>query len=265
MAFGIWRPHTPFTAPGRFFELYDQQKVQVPPPGYRPDDLEDVPVLGRKLAKVWGERFILNGPREPDCWREFVWAYLACTSFADWSLGQVLQALDESPYRENTIVVFWSDNGYHCGEKDHWEKTTLWEQAARVPLAIRVPWMKYGGGVCRRPVSLVDLFPTLVELCQLDPPEHRLKGRSLRPLLERPTSPWDRPALTTYGEGYGSVRDEQFRYIRYPDGTEELYDHESDPYEFDNLAQDPAFNAIKQRLKSWLPQKWARSLGGRLG
>jgi len=114
-------------------------------------------------------------------------------------------------------------------------------------------------------VSLVDLFPTLVQFCGLPMPKHMLEGRSLQPLLDRPATRWDRPVLTVYGEQCGSLRDETHRYIRYPDGIEELYDHRVDPHEWNNLAARPEMAAVKQRLAKWFPERWAKSLGGRLG
>jgi len=263
--YGLWRPHTPFTAPRRFYEMYDPQDVRVPVPAWRRGDMDDVPPLGRRLAEVWGERYELCGESNPQLWRQFVHAYCACTTFADWSVGRVIEALDRSKYAGNTIVVFWSDNGYHCGEKNHWEKTTLWEQAAWTPLAIRLSDQRNAGTRCGRPVTTLDLFPTLAAYCGLKLPAHTLDGRSLRPLLEDPQAAWDRPAITTYGEGYCSVRDERYRYIRYPDGTEELYDHQEDPCEHDNLAGNPALQSTKERLARWIPGTWAKSLGGRLG
>ncbi len=263
LAYGLWRPHTPFTAPKRFFDEYSLEEIAMPP--YKEDDLADVPQLGRDLSKVWGERFVSTGKDTPEAWREFIRAYLACTSFADWSCGRVLEALENSPYADNTIVVFWSDNGYHCGEKDHWEKTTLWEQASLTPMAIRLPGSDHNGQVCGRPVGLIDLFPTLSDYCGLEPTRHGLEGLSLRPLLEEPQAAWDRPSLTTYGEGYASVRGERYRYIRYPDGTEELYDHDADPHEWENLATNPDLAPVRARLSEAIPAKFAKSLGGRLG
>ena len=177
----------------------------------------------------------------------------------------MLEALDNSPYADNTIVVFWSDNGYHCGEKDHWEKTTLWEQASLTPMAIRLPGSVYVGKTCARAVGLIDLYPTLADYCRLEATAHELEGQSLRPLLEDPEAEWERPALTTYGEGYASVRDERFRYIRYPDGTEELYDHDSDPHEWANVAAAPEYATVKQQLAEAIPAQFAKSLGGRMG
>ena len=123
--YGLWRPHTPFTAPQRFYDMYDPAEMPIPLHGWSEDDLNDVPPLGKQLADVWGDRFDLCGNENSKLWRKFVHAYCACTSFADWNIGRVINALDETQYADNTIVIFWSDNGYHCGEKDHWEKTTL--------------------------------------------------------------------------------------------------------------------------------------------
>ncbi|MCW5965079.1 MAG: sulfatase [Bryobacterales bacterium] len=265
IALGVWRPHTPFTAPKRFFDLYKDTDFAFPPPGYRDNDLDDVPQEGKRLAAVWGERFEVSGENNPEMWRKILTGYFATTSFADWSIGRVIEALDRSAYAENTIVVLWSDNGYHCGEKDHWEKTTLWEKSCLVPAALRVPGSRHNGEQCDRLVSLLDLYPTLVDYCQLSPPKQKLEGLSLRPLLEDPASRWDRPALTTYEENMSSVRDEQFRYILYPDGTEELYDHRIDPHEFTNLAKDRANDGVKARLRQAVPRSFAKSMGGRWG
>jgi arylsulfatase A-like enzyme len=263
LALGLWRPHTPFTAPKRFFDMYDLASIEIPP-GYRDGDLDDTNPRARELAQVWGERFVSTGKGNPKQWREFVRAYLATTSFADWSIGRVLEKLDSGPYRDNTIVVFWSDNGYHCGEKDHWEKTTLWEKSALTPAAIRRPGDP-AGRVSKRTIGLIDLYPTLVDLCGLKPPPQQLQGRSLRPLLDRPAAAWNHPALTTYGEHHSSVRDERYRYIRYPDGSEELYDHNADKHEWTNLAANPKLAPVKHRLSGYIPKDWAPSLGGRLG
>jgi arylsulfatase A-like enzyme len=263
--YGLWRPHTPFTAPKRFFDMYDMADIQVPVPAWRADDMADIPPLGRRLAEVWGDRYEICGASHPERWREFVHAYCACTTFADWSAGRVIEALDRSRYAENTIVIFWSDNGYHCGEKDHWEKTTLWEQAVLTPMAVRLPGRPNRGRHSPRPVSTLDIFPTLVDYCNLRRPEHTLDGRSLRSLLADPRAKWGRPAITTYGEGYFSARDDRYRYIQYPDGTEEVYDHQSDPHEFDNVAGQENLAPVKTRLAEWVPKRWAKTLGGRFG
>ena len=147
----------------------------------------------------------------------------------------MLAALDQSPYRENTIIVLWSDHGFHLGEKRHWEKFALWEKSTRSPFIVVDPAATTSGSVCRAPVSLLDLYPTLIELCGLEAYDE-LEGNSLIPLLRDPGAPWDRPALMTYGQGNHAVRNNRWRYIRYADGSEELYDHDSDPEEWFNLA-----------------------------
>ncbi|MBK7929327.1 MAG: sulfatase [Bryobacterales bacterium] len=265
LTLGLWRPHTPFTAPKRFFDLYDPARLEIPVPGYRDGDMDDIPALGRKLSLLWGERFVGAGRGTEAEWRRFLHAYFACTSFADWSAGRVLDALDASPHARDTWVFFFSDNGYHCGEKNHWEKTTLWEKSALTPILVRQPGGARAGARCARTVTQVDLYPTLREICDLPAPKHTIQGRSLVPLLRNPADPWAHPALTTYGEGYASIRDERYRYIRYPDATEELYDHAADPNEWNNLAAKPESAPIKQRLGALMPEKFAPTMGGRLG
>jgi len=262
---GLWRPHTPFTAPKRFFDLYDEQSFPMPPPGFKTNDLDDVPPMGHKLSEIWGERWVKTGADHPELWRKIIWGYLACNSFADWAAGRVLDALDTSAYVSNTIVVFIGDNGYHCGEKDHFEKSTLWESAAQVPMAIRLPGGLNAGKAVSHPVSLVDLFPTLMNYCGLEAPRQKLDGRNLRPLLENPGADWNHPAMTFYEEHYFSARDDRYRYIQYPDGTEELYDHQNDPYEWTNIADRPETAPVKARLQKMIPTHWQKSLGGRAG
>lgn len=265
LAFGLWRPHTPFTAPKRFFDLYDEKSISFPPPGYLDNDLDDIPEAGRKLTRVWGIRWEKTGKANPDLWKRIVWGYFATTSFADWSAGRVIEALDASPYANNTIVIFIGDNGYHCGEKNHFEKSTLWEASARVPMAIRLPGKGRAVASSTRPVSLIDLFPTLVDYCRLARPKQKIEGLSLRPLLRNPNARCERPAFTMYEEHYFSARDQRYRYIQYPDGTEELYDHQVDPFEFQNLAGKAQLRNVKKRFQKWIPAKWAKSLGGREG
>ena len=265
MVLGLWRPHTPFTAPKRFFDLYPREQIPFPPPGYKQGDLHDIPAKGQELSKIWGKRWISSGIDQPENWKDILQGYMATTSFADWSVGQVLQALDTSPYANNTMVIFWSDNGYHLGEKNHFEKATVWEMSALTPVAIRLPGNRNAGAVSKRPINSIDFYPTLMEYCGLETPAHQPEGSSLIPLLKDPSAQWDKPAITTYGYRVYSARDERFRYIRYPNGDEELYDHANDPHEFNNLANNPEYRAIKERLNRQYPKKWAESLGGRNG
>ena len=174
-------------------------------------------------------------------------------SFADAQVGRLLDALDKSPHAEDTIIVLWSDHGMHIGEKQQWEKFTLFEESTRVPLMIVAPGVTNGGGVCDRPVNLLDVYPTLNELCAL-PARKDLDGVSLVPLLKNPKAKWDRSAVTTWGRDNHAVRGQRYRYIRHPNGTEQLYDHKTDPDEFTNLAARPDLAAVKKRLGQWLPK-----------
>lgn len=256
---GFWRPHTPYTAPERFFERFDPQKVIVPP-GYRADDLEDVPQSGRDLVDSL-IRFKPQGSlaERHDVFKRMLYGYLATTAFADWSVGRIIEALDNSTFAQNTIVVVASDNGYHMGEKERWQKGTLWELSAYTPLLIRLP---NGQALdCPQTTSLLDIYPTLIELCQLDPPKHKIDGRSLVPIFKNSSIKWP-ASLMTYGIEHSSVTDGRFRYIRYPEGKEELYDHHNDPYEWNNLASKKQSVRIKRGLAKFIPKQWAPSLGG---
>ena len=201
-----------------------------------PNDLEDVPEPGRAMAALrLADLEVIQEHGDMD---ELVQAYTACIRHADELVGRVLESLETSRYAGNTIVVFWSDHGYHFGEKHHFAKNTLWERSSHVPLAIIAPGVTVPGTKSSRPVSLLNLYPTLVELCGL-PDRQDLEGVSLRPLLENPGMDWDRPAVMTFGRGNHAVRSERYRYIRYANGDEEFYDHATDPDELTNLAEDP--------------------------
>ena len=252
LACGLFRPHLPWYVPQQFFDLYPPQEIVLP--AVKEDDRDDLPKAGKRFAKAREEDY--RTIRNADKWSHAIRAYLASISYADFQLGRILSALDESPFAKNTIVVLWSDHGWHLGEKGHWHKSTLWEEATRVPLIVSAP--ELGTAKCSRPVNLIDLYPTLLELCDL-PGMDSLDGVSLVPLLRQPGAKWHRPSVTEYRRGNAAVRDDRFRYIRYDDGGEELYDHVSDPNEWHNLAADPAHANTIKRLKNWLPQSWAKS------
>ena len=252
LACGIFRPHLPWYVPREFFDLYPLEKIRLP--SIREDDLQDVPTMGKQLALARQSDW--KTIRQADRWRHAVRAYLASISYADQQLGRVLKVLEDSPHRENTIVVLWSDHGWHLGEKGHWHKSTLWEEATRVPLIVHVP--NVSPGVCKRPVSLLDLYPTLEELCGWKPLKTH-DGVSLAPLVRNPQAAWERPAVIEFRRGNAAVRSERYRYIRYADGGEELYDHRSDPHEWSNLAGDPQHRAAQKALAKWLPPRWADS------
>jgi len=248
LACGIYKPHLPWYVPEKYFDLYPLGSLTMPQ--VKDDDLDDVPPIGRQFARPEGDH---KKVLEHQQWRRAVQAYLASISFADAQVGRLLEALDASPYARNTSVVLWSDHGWHLGEKLHWRKFALWEEATHNVLMITSPGLTKPAGRCHRTVSLLDLYPTLTELCGL-PAQKRAEGVSLLPLLKNPAAAWDRAAVTTYFRNNHSVRTERWRYIRYSDATEELYDHGNDPLEWTNLAGKPEHREVKATLARWLPQ-----------
>lgn len=247
LAVGFYKPHLPWYVPQSYFDKYPLGQIKLPV--VPDDDLDDIPDAGLQMAKPQGDhRKVL----ETDNWHRAIQGYLASITFADAQIGRVLDALENSSYRDNTIVVLWSDHGWHLGEKQHWRKFALWEEACRVVLMIRPTGSKKSKVECGQPVNLVDIYPTLIELCGLPPRE--LDGTSLVPLLQDPTRRWERPSLSTHGRNNHALRSERFRYIRYADGSEELYDHETDPMEWKNLAKQPEYADVIASMRKWLPQ-----------
>ena len=247
LAAGMFRPHLPWYVPRKYFDMYPPDEITLPK--VKEDDLDDVPLLGRQMANPGRDH---KNVTESGNWRKAVSGYLASVSFADACVGRLLDALDRSAYAANTVVVLWGDHGWHLGEKLHWRKMALWEEATRNPLLFVAPGLTRSERRCARTVSLMDIYPTLIEVCGLAPKEG-LAGKSLVPLLKDPAAAWDRPALSTYGRGNHSVRSERWRYIRYRDGTEELYDHSKDEAEWTNLADSPECAEAKKELAKWLP------------
>jgi len=249
-AVGIYRPHIPWYAPSKYFDLYPLDEVELPK--IREDDLDDVPASAhRSLRKAWHRWILASGE-----WKAAVQGYLASISFADAQVGRLIAALDRSPQAKDTIVVLWSDHGMHIGEKQQWEKFTLFEESTRVPFLIVAPGVSKKGGVCERPVNLLDIYPTLNELCGL-PKRDDLDGVSLVPLLRHPKAKWERASITTWGRDNHAARGNRYRYVRWANGEEELYDHEKDPDEFVNLADEPELESVKKRLRAWMPKKSA--------
>jgi arylsulfatase A-like enzyme len=255
LAVGLYRPHLPWRVPRKYFDILLPHKVRLP--AVKDDDLADVPAAGRAMARPEGDhkRIVASGS-----WASAVAAYLASVAFADAMLGRLIDALDKSPHAADTVVVLWGDHGWHLGEKQHWRKFALWEEATRVPLVVIAPGVTRPGGRCERTVSLLDLYPTLCELCGVKSPAG-LEGRSLAPLLRDPSASWNRPAVTTHGRSNHALRSERWRYIRYADGSEELYDHSADPLEWTNLAAKPESAAelkgLRLKLEAWLPREEA--------
>ena len=260
LAVGFVRPHVPFTAPREFFEQYDADQIQIP--NVPIDEMSDIPMMGKSIAygrlKNGDHHAVVN--LSDSYWRELVHGYLSCVSFVDAQVGKVIEALEESNYCENTVLVLWSDHGQHLGEKHHWRKQSLWEEATKVPLFFKAPGFTSSNGKSAQAVSLLDVYPTLVELCGL-PPASRLEGESLVPLLVDPTVKREKPVLSSWYYGNHAVRSNHWRYIRYRDGTEELYDHRSDPGEHQNLANVPDYAEIVNQHKQWLPKNSALPAG----
>jgi arylsulfatase A-like enzyme len=248
---GFFRPHLPWYVPPKYFDMYPADKVTLP--NVKEDDLDDVPPMGRRMAKPEGDhRKVI----EHNQWRKAVQGYLASITFMDTCVGRVIDVLDKSDYRDNTVIVLWSDHGWHLGEKLHWRKFSLWEEATHNVLMMVAPGVTKPGQRCPRPVTLLDIYPTLIELCGLEK-KSQLQGQSLVPLLKDPDAAWEHPALTTHGKDNHSLRTERWRYIRYSDGTEELYDHSKDELEWTNLAGEAQYAPVKQQLGRWLPKESA--------
>jgi arylsulfatase A-like enzyme len=248
LTIGLHKPHMPWNVPRKYYDMHPLDQIELPP--YREDDLADVPAAGVEMAKPNGDhRKIVESGR----WKEAIQGYLAAITYADVMIGRLLDALEASPYRDNTIIVFWGDHGWHFGEKQHWRKFALWEEATRAPLIWVVPGLTQPGGKCERTVDLMSVYPTLTDLCGVATPSH-VTAPSLRKLLADPAAQWDHAAVTTHGRNNHAVRTEDWRYIRYADGSEELYDEAADPYEWTNLAGDARYADQKAKLARFLPQ-----------
>jgi choline-sulfatase len=252
MSVGFFRPHVPLLVPPKWFDLYDRDAIKLP--RTPKSDMDDVPMNFRTindfaLAPTHAEVLAT------DSQRNLTHAYLASISFVDACVGIVMEALKSGPHADNTIVILWSDHGFHLGEKQHWAKRTLWEESTKVPLLIAGPNIT-SGEACREPASLLDIYPTLIELCGLAAPS-RLDGVSLVPQLKDPGAPRKRPAITSSYYGNHAIRTRHWRLISYADGAEELYNHQSDPDEFKNLANDPNYRSVRDELARWLPKEGA--------
>lgn len=260
LACGIYRPHEPWFVPKKYFDPFPLETIQ-PGPGYKADDLDDVPPAGQKIGR---NRYFAH-IQQHNQWKQGIQGYLASIHFADAMLGRVLDALEKSPHRDNTIVVLWSDHGWHLGEKEHWQKFTGWRIGTRIPLIIRVPPGTPGllsgtrPALCERPVSLVDLYRTLIELCGL-PEKPGISENSLLPLLRDPAAPWPHAALThlDHPQNY-AISTHRWRYIHYKDGGEELYDIQTDPHEWTNLATHPEHTSRLAEMRALAPAQIAPS------
>lgn len=251
---GFLRPHVPLYVPQKWFDLYQLDDIEVAP--YKPDDLDDVPPVALKINDLpmmpsteWA--------KETGEWKKIIQAYLACVSFVDHQIGRVLDALEDSEYADNTIVVLWSDHGYRLGEKGTFAKHALWEPATKAPLMFAGPNFPKGK-VVNSPAEMLSIYPTLLNLCGL-PAYERNEGRDLVPVMLGDETDEEHFAVCTFGMNNHGVKANGYRYIRYEDGSEELYDHRTDPNEFNNLAGKPAYEKVKKTMKQYLPEtnvKW---------
>jgi arylsulfatase A-like enzyme len=241
---GIFRPHLVWQVPQQFFDKFPEEKMILPE--VNESDYDDIPASALKPDRNYfaAKKYCKQ--------QAAIQAYLACINYADACVGVVLDALAQSKYADNTIVVLWGDHGWHLGEKLRYKKFTLWEEACRMPLIIKVPGVTKGQARCTSPVSLLDLYPTLVELCGL-PANPANEGKSIVPLLKNSSLVWDIPVVTTMGFNRHSVRNSKWRYTQYEDGAEELYNHETDPMEWINLSKNPEFTKVKTELAAYLP------------
>ncbi len=247
LAAGFFLPHVPCYATQKWFDLYPDDASVLPP--MPKDDRDDTP------RSSWWIHWSLPEPRqkwieENDQAINLVRSYLASTSFVDSQVGRILEALEKSGHKDDTIVVLWSDHGYHLGEKLITGKNTLWRNSTRVPLIFAGPGVTRDQR-CNRPAELLDIYPTLVDLCNLPKLDH-LEGLSLAPQLANARAPRERPAITSHNQGNFSVVSEKWRYIRYVDGAEELYDIVKDPNEWTNLVSE--HEGVLKSMRRWLPK-----------
>jgi len=249
IAAGFFLPHVPCYATQKWFDLYPDNDSVLPK--IIANDRADTPRFS------WYIHWNLPEPRlkwvqENNQWRNLVRSYLACTSFVDAQVGRLIAAVNAAGVADNTIVVVWGDHGWHLGEKEITGKNTLWDRGTKVPLIFAGPGVK-GGQRCMQPAELLDIYPTLIELAGV-PKRDDLEGISLSPQLQNAATKRERPAITSHNQGNHGIRSENWRYIHYADGSEELYDMVNDPNEWTNVAANPENAAIIAEHKKWLPK-----------
>ena len=245
---GIFQPHLPNYAPQEYFDRFPLDEIELPE-GYLEGDLMDVPAAHSKQAHHASGKAIRNAGQ----WKPAIRGYLACIAMTDDLVGQIVGALEQSTYADNTIIALWSDHGFQLGEKERWQKYSLWERATRVNMIWVAPGLTKPGSSSAKPVNLLDIYPTLASLTGYKPPEGQLEGNDLSVLMKDPEANWDKTTLTAFGYKNYGVRSERYRYIVYEDGSEELYDHDNDKWEWTNLASSPDYSDIKEMMRKGLP------------
>ena len=257
MGVGFYRPHVPQFAPQKWFDLYPMDTLQLPKT--ISDDLKDISQYGIDITRLKHVAPTHEWVLANDQWKALVQSYLACVSFVDAQVGRVLDAQDQSVYRGNTYIVLFSDHGFHQGEKERYAKRSIWKDGACVPMIIAGPGI-VRGKKCDKPVQLLDIYPTLLELTGLKAdPLH--EGHSLVPLLKAPDAKWPHLARSSFGPGNYAIISERYRFIQYNDGSEELYDHAKDPHEWNNVVNDPKYTRVVKRHRQQLPQEPYEILG----
>jgi arylsulfatase A-like enzyme len=262
LACGLFAPHLPWVVPQEFHDLFPREEMGISKEllEWVRTDLQDLSASGKRMTRNTGFTRLIERGLDMDgeggdinAWKAAFQAYLATVAYSDRNVGLLLDAISRSPERDHTVVVLWSDHGYHIGDKNRTGKTTLWEAANHCNLIIHLPWAdaKNGGVEIDHPVSLQEVYPTVVSLAGLSRPSH-IHGYNLEPLLEEPSMTWNQPVLNTNGEGDHAIRTRDFRYLRYSNGDRELYDLRKDPFEYNNLAGDLTFAPLLDSLDNLL-------------
>ena len=254
MTVGFYRPHRPFNAPKAYFEKFPLESIQLPQ--VRADDLDDLPAYGKALARSNAHKDLfkprtlheqilhLGGEKE---WKYMVQSYLACINYVDVQIGRFLDELKKNPRKRDTVIVLTSDHGWNLGEKTHWCKAALWRNTTRVPFMVILPGVTKAGVRNNQPISHVDIYPSLCDFAGISKPSY-LEGRSILPLLKNPAATRE-VAFLSYGPENTAAQSERYRYLRYEDGSEELYDHQKDPHEWTNQSGNPEYGVIKKKMR----------------
>ena len=255
MTVGFYRPHRPFNAPKAYFEKFPLESIQLPQ--VQADDLDDLPPYGKALARsnahkdlfkprtVHEQILHLGGEKE---WKYMVQSYLACINYVDVQIGRLLDELKVNPRKRDTVIVLTSDHGWNLGEKTHWCKAAIWRNTTRVPFIVVSPGVAKAGLRNNQPISHVDIYPSLCDFAGIPKPGH-LEGRSILPLLKDPSATRDF-AFLSYGPQNTAAQSERYRYLRYEDGSEELYDHQKDPHEWTNLIGNEKYQAMRKKMRA---------------
>lgn len=256
MSVGFFRPHRPLQVPKPWFDQFPLNSIRRPAEPEGVDDWSDIPAFAKKLARSHAHKAMHKGLSDHEHivahkqWDATIRAYQASIAFVDGQIGRFVESLKKNPRGRETYIMLVSDHGWHLGEKKHWCKGAIWEQTTHIPFIVRGPGIK-AGSTCTQPVSLIDVYPSLVDFAGLEIPDW-LDGASIKPQLAKPSTRRG-AAISSYGDGNTSIRTEHWRYIRYEDDSEELYDHRIDPNEWTNLASKPEFKETKRKLAKMIP------------